>query len=436
MSTRKRNTDGEPNKLVLPKPHPGQQRVLDEAKRFNILNCGRRWGKNYLLHNRVVDDLMGGRTIGWGSPSYKNLSEDWRVLLALLMPIVRTKNEQERRIETITGGVLEMWSLDNPDVIRSRGYNNFYINEAAYVPNLIAVFSKVLRPLLTDKKGGLWVASTPNGMNGYHTMYTWGNSLPDWRSWTFTSYDNPYLDPKELDDAKKTQTEEEWRQETMAEFIQNEGAVFRNIVAATTAIPDDLPIMHRGHYIVAGADWANENDFTALSIACVECEREVALDRFHELDYFFQLQRLEILHNEWGVKLWEVELNAMGQPIYQEMQRMGLPVRGFNTTMQSKNTLIRDFALAVEKGDVRLLPDLVATAELQAYRRSVSENGNARYSAPDGMHDDTVISRALMWRAMKRSKRAAIESAQDTSILGIQARGLQNWFNQRTLPHG
>lgn len=412
--------------IALPRLHPGQRQVVEGAARYNVLNCGRRWGKNVLLHDRIVHALLARCIpVGWGSPTYKNLADDWRNLANLLAPVTRSKSEQDRRIETVTGGVLEMWSLDNPDNIRGRSYGMFVVNEGAYVPYLADTWNKIITPTLVDRSGGGWLASTPNGMNDWHTLYTWGSSVAGWKSWTFTSYDNPHIDPAELDRLKLTMTEREFQQEVMAAFIQSEGAVFRNLDAATTAVVQP-PEEHREHTIVGGADWGKSNDYTALSLGCVECKREVYLDRFNQIDYAFQVQRLEALAERWKVKRWRVELNSIGQPIFEQLQRRGLPVVAFQTTAVSKTPLIEGFSLALEKGDLQLLPDAAGLAELRAYEVKRTPTGNSTYSAPDGMHDDTVIARALMWQQMRETPAADPQRARQRQQVS-QAREVFQW---------
>lgn len=389
--------------IVLPALHPKQAEVKDGLTRFNVLCCGRRWGKNVFAHEYIVDGLLEGMPVGWGSPTYKNLTEDWRTLTELLAPVTTRISEQERRIECVNGSVLEMWSLDHADPIRGRKYGRFVLNEAAYVPYLVDTWNKILRPTLIDLKGDALFCSTPNGLNGFHVVYSWGTGgAADWKSWHFTSYDNPHIDPAEIDGHRATATEAEFKQEYLAEFVQSTGAVFRNLEAALTA-PQQEPAEHKDHTIVGGVDWGKSNDFTALSLVCVDCGREIAIDRFNEIDYMFQVDRLETMHKRWGVKRWRVELNSIGAPLFEQLQRRSLPVVGFQTTATSKRPLIEGLALAIERGDITLLPDEAGRAELQAYTSRETETGHRVYSAPDGMHDDTVIARALAYMQMRET---------------------------------
>jgi hypothetical protein len=268
---------------------------------------------------------------------------------------------------------------------------------------MLSQWQEIIRPTLIDLHGGAWLASTPAGMNDWHTLYGWGHNLEDWKSWTFSSYDNPYIDPAELDALRTTMTDQQYRQEILAEFVQNEGAVFRNLEAALTA-PATTAGEHAGHTLVLGADWGKQDDFTALSVGCVECGCEVALDRFNQIDYFFQVQRVDAMTEAWKIKRLLVELNSIGMPVFEQLQRKGLPVTGFTTTQTSKAALIEDFSLGIETGRVKLLDDATGRAELQAFERRVSTNGQGSYAAAAGMHDDTVMARALMYRLLRETK--------------------------------
>ena len=413
--------------ITIPELHETQDLVKREAGRFCVLVCGRRWGKTLLCDELILDTLLAGQPVAYATPTYKMLSDVWRQVTELLQPITKDKSEQERRLETLTGGVLDMWSLDSPDAIRGRAYARFIVDEAASVRQLEDVWNAVIRPTLVDLKGDAWFPSTPKGMNGFYKLHLIGKSGDkDWRSWHFTSYDNPYLDPAELDAMRATMTERDYRQEILAEFLEGEGQVFRGIDGSLLA-PISSPEAHKGHQLVAGVDWGKDIDFTAISIGCIPCKREVQLDRFNQVDYAFQRQRLMGLLKRWGVGHTVVESNSIGTPILEQLQRDGIKVSGFVTTLASKAGIVEGLSLAIEQGSIQLLNDPVGKAELEAYERSVTETGMSKYSAPSGMHDDTVIARALMYRAMQQAPRVRVPG------LSAYEKGLQELQKARVI---
>src|SRR2546426_3272287 len=122
--------------LSLPAPLPAQKKLICEAKRFNVLCCGRRWGKTVLGMDRLIHSALQGKPVAWFSPSNKLMSDTWRVLRSTLAPITREKSEQEKRLELIGGGVVELWSLDSADSGRGRKYAVVVGDEAAMIPAL------------------------------------------------------------------------------------------------------------------------------------------------------------------------------------------------------------------------------------------------------------------------------------------------------------
>lgn len=388
--------------LTLPRRLDWQNQVVRDAKRFNVVDIGRRAGKTTLGIDRCATRETLSYPVGWFSPSYKMLVEIWRTAVQILTPITNRRSVQDHRLELVTGGVIEFWSLDNPDVARGRKYRRVIVDEAAMIPALMDAWNYVLRPTLTDFGGDAYFLSTPKGRNGFWQMYQWGvdPEMSEWASWKMPSYVNDKINPAEFDAMRDALPEMVYRQEILAEFLENEGAVFRNIAACMNA-PATTPEAHAGHTIVAGIDWGKQNDFTAISVGCRDCRMEVAKDRFNQIDYVFQRDRLKVLCERWQPATILAESNSIGEPNLEMLQRDGLPVMPFQTTATTKPPLIENLALALERTEWQFQDDRVWTMELEAYERTVSPTtGRSSYSAPEGGHDDTVMSRALMlWQA-------------------------------------
>jgi hypothetical protein len=329
------------------------------------------------------------------------LTEVWREALTILKPITSGVSKQEHRIELLTGAAVDMWSLDNPDSSRGRKYARAVVDEAAMIPNLAEAWQAVIRPTLTDYKGDGYLLSTPKGMNFFYECFSRGQDAlyPDWASWHMPTVANPYIDPGEVEKARLELPEAVFRQEYLAEFLQNEGAVFRNIAACLHA-PKTTPEQHKGHRIVLGVDWGMKNDFTVACALCATCNCEVELDRFNKIEWAFQRARIKAIYDRWQISDGLVELNSIGSPNFEALQPDCPKLRGFETTGSSKPPLIQSLALALERVEVQWLSDDVARLELMAYESRVSATtGRVGYSAPEGQHDDTVIGRALANKA-------------------------------------
>jgi hypothetical protein len=362
-----------------------------------VVNCGRRFGKTQLGLDRCVTPEVLAYPIAWFSPTYKMLLEVWREAAIIFHPIEKRKNAQERRIEFITGGLIEFWSLDDINAGRGRKYKRIIVDEAAMVKALMDHWQIVLRSTLADYEGDAWFLSTPKGRNAFWQMYQWGQDPKEkeWASWQMPSETNPFIPPREIEAMRLSMPEQIFNQEVLAQFLEDAGGVFRGVMAAATAV--EQASAKQGHEYVIGVDWGKMSDFTAIAVLDVTTNELVYLDRFNQIDYHVQIGRLVQLCRLFRPSLVIAERNSIGDPIIEQLQREGLPVQAFNTTNASKANAIDALSMAFERGDIRIIPDQVLINELQAYEMERLPSGMLRYSAPHGMHDDTVMALAIAW---------------------------------------
>lgn len=391
--------------ITLPKPLPWQAQVTRDAGRFNVVAVGRRAGKTAHGIDRCADPSVLCEPVGWFSPTYKDMLDVWREVGQRFAPITARANASDRRLEYVTGGVLEFWSLENVQAGRGRKYKRVIIDEAAFVPALMDAWNYAIRPTLADLKGDAWIYSTPKGRNGFWQMYQWGvdPERPDWRCWQMPSSVNPLIAPSELEEMRRNYPERVHAQEILAQFVEDAGSVFRGVMAAATATPRDRA-EREGQY-VCGVDFARDNDFTAVAVFDLFNRELVHLDRFTNVEYTVQLARLNGLYERFKPLAIVAESNSMGGPMVEFMRRNGLPVRPFVTTNATKAQVIESLALAFEQGSIKIIPDPVLIAELQAYELERLPSGLIRYGAPAGMHDDTVIALALAYYAASQPSR-------------------------------
>ena len=403
-------------KLQLTALHPAQLRVIQEAKRFNVVCCGRRWGKTVLGMDRLIQAALEGKPVAWFAPNYRLQSDVWRELQIILQPILARPNQQERRLELHGGGVIEMWSLDSPDSGRGRAYAVVVIDECALVPNLEQAWQQTIRPMLTDYIGQAWFLSTPKGMNYFKTLFNRGqdSERADWAAWQMPTSENRYLDPREIASAQLDLTDSAFNQEYLALFVNWEGSVFRRVGEAATAAVRTNP--EAGHHYVIGCDWGRSDDFTVFIVLDVTAKSIVALDRSNRVDYSLQCERLKALSERWQPQQIIAEQNSIGQPVIEQLTREGLRIHPFTTTNTSKTRAIEALALAFERGDIRIPNDPVLVSELVAYQAERLPSGLMRYGAPAGQHDDTVMALAMAWSAISGQHRL-LYPIPDTEII-------------------
>lgn len=236
--------------IRLPDLHPAQTTIKQNRRRFNVLNCGRRFGKDVLGQDLLIDTALDGHPVAWFAPTYRMMLDTFREVSETVKPIATKINASEHRIELLTGGVIDMWSMDVPDAARGHKYKRVILNEAAMVPDLMRTFSKIVRPTLADLEGDAWFLSTPRGHNDFKKLYDLAEADPNWRSWTFPTSANPYIPPAEIEAMRLGMLATEYRQEILAEFVTVEGALFQR---------DQFHIIDRDA-VPAGLKWLRSYD--------------------------------------------------------------------------------------------------------------------------------------------------------------------------------
>ena len=355
---------------------------------------------------------MSGRRVLYATPVAEQLGAFWDYVTDWLSdPIMLgdiVKNETEHTLSWPDGGHIRAKTAHNADTLRGDSADVLILDEHAFMhPD---AWDKVGAPMLLDNDGDAYFVGTPSRKNHFYAKYV--RALSDgvrWQAWNGPSMENPHLSKAALDEIAGDLTEDAYRQEILAEFLDNEGAVFRNIAACMGAPAKPKVADHEGHRLILGADWGKIADFTALSVVCADCRQEVARDRFNRIDYEFQRKRLVTLSLLWGVDAIIPESNSMGEPIIDGLRAddslvaLGIRIMPFATTAASKPPLIQSLALALEREECQWQDDPIWTGELGAYEVKYSAiTGRPSYSAPEGVHDDTVMARALAWHGVSR----------------------------------
>ena len=160
----------------LRRRHAAQDLIVAEAKRFNVLQCGRRFGKTVLGVDVAVEAMVDGLPVGWFAPTYKILDDGMRDVLRSVRDVLTVSDKQQRRYEIATGGSIEFWSTDTADPGRSRHYARVIIDEAGIIRDLESVWTESIRATLTDLRGDAWFLGTPKGRNYFHRLYVRGQT--------------------------------------------------------------------------------------------------------------------------------------------------------------------------------------------------------------------------------------------------------------------
>ncbi len=209
---------------------PWQQKVWEDKSRFKVVAAGRRTGKSrlaaYLL---IVNALQANKGHVFYVAPTQGQARDimWQTLLEVGHPVITGSHINNLQIKLVNGATISLKGADRPETMR--GVSLKYLVMDEYADMKPSVWEQILRPALADQKGGALFIGTPMGRNHFYELYQYGLSEQDdtFKSWHFTSYDNPLIDPNEIETAKKSMSSFAFRQEFMASFEAQGGELFK-----------------------------------------------------------------------------------------------------------------------------------------------------------------------------------------------------------------
>lgn len=268
--------------------------------------------------------------------------------------------------------------------------------------------------------------STPSGRNHFWRAFERGQDplQPRYESFQFPSAANPYISAEYLESERATKPERVWQIEYLAQFADAEGLVFRNVAECCSG---EWEQAKPGRRYAAGLDLARHGDFTVLSIVDRQSKRLVAQDRFNKIAWGLQVERITGLVRRYNDASLLVEVNSIGDVVIEQLIGAGIAAYEFQMTTATKPDLIDALAVAFELGQIAL-PDRakcpVLINELLSYAYQRSPSGYIRMGAPEGQHDDTVISLALAWREANAGEGTFLAGPDRTAALnaaGVKA---------------
>lgn len=231
--------------------HPKQTEVFNDNHRFKVVAAGRRFGKSRLAAWTLIIEALKSKDkdVFYVAPTFQQAKDIlWGVLKELGHEVIKTVHENTAVITLINGRKIYLKGSDRPDTMRGVGLAYVVIDE--YADMKPQVFEQILRPALSDVKGGALFIGTPKGRNHFYELYQMAQrgEDEDWSSFHFTSFDNPLLDPKEIEAAKKSMSSFSFRQEYLASFEAAQSDLFKDEWIQYVD-SDDLPAY--GSYYIA-----------------------------------------------------------------------------------------------------------------------------------------------------------------------------------------
>jgi phage FluMu gp28-like protein len=368
-------------RIELPTPHINQRQILDSNKRFIVVMCGRRFGKSELSQILGITEALKGGSVAYVTPTY-GLAQVFFERLTKTLPF--KNNISKLKIYCPNEGSIEFFTGERLDNLRGRKFHLVIIDEAAFISDLEDGWSNSIRPTLTDYEGRAVFLSTPRGKNFFYSLFM-KQGENDWQSFKFSTYDNPHINPREIDDARIQLPEVVFNQEYLADPAENSANPFGNAFIKRCVKPISAqPI------VCYGIDLAKSVDFTVI----------IGLDNNGNVAYFDRFQ-LDWHNTKETIKRLPrapitIDSTGVGDPILEDLLREGVNIEGLKFTSQSKQQLMEGLASAIQQARIGF-PEGVIVDELDVFEYQFTSHG-VRYSAPSGFHDDCVVALALAWQ--------------------------------------
>ena len=396
-------------------PHAGQKSVLNCQEREIVICAGRRWGKSavcgYIIVKKFLQYLSEIRAgerasckIWIVAPTYELTGKVFEYVTRFFLAFDKSMGQY------ISGGQgrpymlkisesiwIQCKSTTEPMSLLGEELDLEVIDEAARIP--AKIYDQYIYPTTIAKSRNTQVIliSTPRGKTWFQDLF---HILAEKKAaFKFTTADGVETDPVKLEEIRKKTPDLVFRQEYLAEFVDEAGTVFRDL--DSKIVPFKRQEGLREKYYVIGVDLGRMDDHTVITVIDRDTHEIVSWDRFKGIDY--PLQKLFIRGKAFNYNKARVIIDAtgVGRPIYEDLRQEGVFVEDFTFSGKSKQELIGRLIVAVDERYIRVpdIPDLVAEMKAFQYNYINESTGellkNPTYSAPVGFHDDGVISLAL-----------------------------------------
>jgi len=250
--------------------HLAQSKIVQDNHRFRILVCGRKFGKTTLASEEIMGCAIAGkdrrilyisptlddsRRLMWDRLKNKLGSAIFKSNDSRLELIVKTQDNGKSRIFLGSWEKVQDYRGDEYDLIipdEAQDYRNFWLG-----------WHEALRPTLTPRQGQALFMGTPKGFNHFYDLYNFQDIDNDYKSFHFTSYDNPFLPNSEIEKAKQELNEDRFAQEYLADFRKTQGLVYK-IFDRQKHTYDRLEI--KPTETIAGIDFGFTNPCAVLTI--------------------------------------------------------------------------------------------------------------------------------------------------------------------------
>lgn len=214
--------------------HDEQKKVILSPARFKIVRAGRRSGKTALEVEDMVHEAVSGknRPIFYIAPTQiQARAIIWEALKSRLAGIGKpNEGRLEMKVPTVDKGfsTITVAGWENRESFRGKKSWKQYFDEVDTMKDFFIGWQEIFRPALTDYQGHAMFSGTPKKENpNLRRLEKMAEKDKDYHAFHFTTKDNPHISRDEIQKAETELDHDTFRQEFLAEYLDNQGALFK-----------------------------------------------------------------------------------------------------------------------------------------------------------------------------------------------------------------
>jgi RNA-binding protein YhbY len=379
--------------------------AINSDGKYFVVSIGRQFGKTLLGENQALKWAVENNwKIGWISPTYKQCKKVFKEIVRAMgkNPFITSANHSDLVLNFTTGSTMLFYSAEAYDSIRGETFDALVGDEVAFWKP--EAWNEVLKATVLVKGKKVLLLSTPKGKNQFYTLFNQSINNDNYHSFYGTSFDNPFIERSEIEDARRMLPDHIFRQEYLAEFLDDASSVFRNI-------KECIEIGEETRTLFAGVDLGRADDYTVLTIVD-QNNKEVYCERWRHLEWSTIINNVVTQLNKYKPNVL-IESNGAQDAIYEQIRDKvnynKSKVKPFVTTSKSKQAIVENLIVAFENKEIGILGKDWQVSELETFTYEYNlKTRTIKYSAPSGLHDDYVMSRAICNEAHKTMKSSGI----------------------------
>lgn len=372
-----------------------------------VVCAPRQSGKTMLLMNELLRCSINNRnavslcisiTLDASRKIYKELTDATEGT-----GVIKKKNDSLLTLEFITGSIIYFRSGEQRDSLRGLTIKNggmLIVDECSYQND--EFFYSVLLPMTNVYKADILLTSTPRFKQGFFfKYYSQGkDGAKNIYSFNFADYDlSRFISPEQKEQYRQVMPKAQFTTEILGEFLDADSVLFEGFRECVSE--ERKPV----EKVYMGIDWSAGVGVDRTSISILNQDgQQIQLEYFNDKNTTQTVDRIEALYQQYKKysPVIYAETNGVGKPYCDLLKDRKIQINEWTTTNKSKTDMVSHLQVAFEQKQIVLLNDELQANELSYYEATYNPKTQVvTYNAPQGLHDDTVISLGLSWEAYR-----------------------------------